>query len=134
MLEPHLAGIDHLDPHVLQARPVGVQARRQDVAEAAVDPDQGPLVVLQVHDLGAVRERTDLTITSSFSCTSHGVALRDDLDPDLAQRVEEPVPARAEQAPELAVAEVQAHLVAADLERLNRNMVAPPFRNTCGTA
>jgi hypothetical protein len=37
---------------------------------------------------------------------------------DLAQRVEEPVPASAEQALELAVAEVQTHFVAANLDTL----------------
>ena len=58
MLEPHTAGIDHLDLDVAQCRPVGVQARRQDVAEATFDPDQSPLVVLQIQDDRAVLQRT----------------------------------------------------------------------------
>ena len=55
MLETHVAGVDHFNPHVLEAGPVRVQTRRQDVAETAFDPDQRPLVVLQVNDLGADR-------------------------------------------------------------------------------
>ena len=57
MLEAHLAGVDHLDAHVADTVPVGVQARRQQVAEPAVDPDQTTLVVLQVQDDRAVLQR-----------------------------------------------------------------------------
>ena len=93
MLEAHLAGVDDLDLHVAQRRPVGVQARRQDVAEAAVDPDQGPLVVLQVEHHGAVLERTRLDDHVELLVHQPRRALRDDLDADLAERVEEPVAA-----------------------------------------
>src|SRR4029453_6184588 len=40
VVKPDLPRIDDLDPDFLLAKPVGVQARSQDVAEAAVDPDQ----------------------------------------------------------------------------------------------
>ena len=58
VLEADLPGVDDLHVHVLRVRPIGVQARRQEVAEAAVDPDQRPLVVLQVDNLSAAVERT----------------------------------------------------------------------------
>ena len=63
----------------------------------------------------------DLTIMSSLSWASHAIALRDDVHADLQQRVEQPVPTFAEQSLELAVAEVQTHLVAADLDSLEEH-------------
>ncbi len=67
MLEPHDVRIDDLDPHVLLAGPVRIQSRRKHMAEPSVDPDERPLVVVQVEHDRAVRERPDLTIKSSLS-------------------------------------------------------------------
>ena len=50
VIEPDLPRINDLNPNFLLASPVGVQARRQDVAEAAVNPNERPLMVLQVKD------------------------------------------------------------------------------------
>ena len=88
------------------------------MAEPAVHPHQCPLVVLQVEHDGAVLQRTRLDDHVELLVGQPRGALRDDLHLDLAQRVEEPVPARAEQALELAVAEVETHFVAANLDRL----------------
>ena len=57
VLEPHIAGIDHFDADFVLSRPVGVQSRRQEMAESVFDPDQCPLVVLQVQHDCAVSER-----------------------------------------------------------------------------
>ena len=111
-----MPGVDHLDGHLAEGGPVGVQARRQDVAEPAVHPHQRPLVVLQVQHHGAVLQRTRLDDHVELLVGQPRAALRDDLHLDLAQRVEEPVPTSAEQALELAVAEVEAHFVAANLD------------------
>jgi hypothetical protein len=50
VLEPHVAGIHDFDSNILLTRPVGVQSRRQQTAEPVLDPDQRPLVVLQVQN------------------------------------------------------------------------------------
>jgi len=48
-----------------------------------------------------------------------------DIHLDLAERVEEPVPTRAEQALELAISELQADFIAANLDR--REHLSPSF-------
>jgi hypothetical protein len=107
-----------LGGHLAVHRPVGVQARRHHMAEPAVDPDERPLVVLQVQDHRAQLQRTRLDDHVDLVVDEPRLALRDDLHADLAQRVKEPVPARAQQALERAVTEVQAGFVAADLDGL----------------
>ena len=57
VLEPHVPRIDHLDADLLLARPVGVEPRTENVAKPLLDPDEGPLVVLQVDDGRARTER-----------------------------------------------------------------------------
>src|SRR5207249_4444839 len=81
-----------------------------------LDPHQGPLVVLEIEHDGAVLESTRLDDQVELLVDQPRVAQRDHIDLDLAKRVEEAVPAAAEQALELAVAEVQTGLVAANLE------------------
>ena len=115
VLEADLPRIDDFDAHILDARPVGVQARRQDVAEAAVDPHESALVVLQVDDFGAARKRTALDDHVELLVGKPRLSLRNNIDLHLAERVEEPVPTRGQQALELAVAEVQTDFVAANL-------------------
>ena len=122
-------GVDHLDGHLAERGPVGVQARRQHVAEAAVDPDQRPLVVLQVEHDGAVLQRARAHDHVELLVGQPRRALRNDLDLDLAERVEEPVATGAEQALELAVAEVEAHFVAANLDSLQHR--STPFCGRC---
>ncbi|HPB73476.1 MAG TPA: hypothetical protein PLX71_10915, partial [Phycicoccus sp.] len=52
---------------------------------------------------------------SAIAAVQPGRPLRDNVHADLARQAENPVPARLEQADELAVTEVQALLVRADL-------------------
>jgi hypothetical protein len=124
--EAHRPRVDDLDLYVAHRRPVGVQARRQHVAEPTVDPDQGALVVLQVENLGPVAQGAGLDDDVELVVYQPRGALRRDLDLDAAERVEEPVPPRLEQTAELAVAEVQADLVAANLDVV-QNHWAPPL-------
>jgi len=84
VLEADLAGVDHLDGDLPEGGPVGVQARRQDVAEPAVHPHQRPLVVLEVQHHGAVLQRARLVDHVELLVGQPRGALRDDLDLDLA--------------------------------------------------
>ena len=56
------------------------------------------------------------------------ITLRYDVDPDLLERIEEPVRTGREQTLELTVAEEQAHFVAADLVALEEKHGPPPPR------
>mgnify|MGYP007026263768 CR=1 FL=1 len=60
------------------------------------------------------------------------ISLRDDLDADFVQRVEHPMRTGAQQALELAVAEVEAHFVAANLESSHHDHCFLPFRRVDG--
>ena len=124
--EAHRPRVHDLDLHVAERRPVGVQARRQHVAEPAVDPDQGALVVLEVEHLGPVVQHARLHDDVELLVDQPRRALRHDIDAHAAQRVEEPVPARLEQTAELAVVEVQADFVLVNLDELDDH-VAPPL-------
>src|SRR5262249_35271647 len=105
---------DHLGADPPRGGPGGVQPRPEDAAEAAVDPHEGALVVVQVPDDGALVEHAgaddDVQLVVDEPRAAEGRA--GDLDP--AQRVEEEVRARLEQPDEVVVAEVQADLVGAD--------------------
>src|SRR4051812_39697445 len=90
------------------------------MAEAAVDPDQPTLVVLQVQGNGAARQRTRLDDHVELLVDQPRRALRDDLNPSLAEQVHEPVRTSSHEAPEFAVAEDQAHLVATNLDVLEQ--------------
>ncbi len=77
MCKAHLAGINDLDLHIAKRRPVGIQARREDVAEAAVVPDQCALVVLDRYsvrrialDDAAAIDRRDESPGPSIELTS----------------------------------------------------------------
>ena len=137
MLETDLAGVGHLDGNLAEGGPVGVQAGRQDVAEPAFHPYQRPLVVLQVQYHGVVLQRARLDDHIELLVGQPRGALRDDLHFHLAQRVEEPVPTSAEQALELAVAEVQANFIAANLdhlEHLSPSFLRPVVGRSCFTS
>ncbi len=129
MLEPHPACVDHLDPNLARVDPVRVLARRQDPREPAVDPDKRALVVLKIKHVGVALQLAGLDDQVELLVLEERGAPGDDLDRDPAQRVEEPVRAGAEQPAELAVAEVEAHLEAADrvpLEEEHRDTSRPP--------
>jgi hypothetical protein len=104
------------------------------VAEAAVDPDQTTLVVLQVQGNGAARQRTRLDDHVELLVDQPRRALRHNLDPSLAQKVEQPVRTGCEQALELAVAEDQARLVAANLDVLEQHHGCTSFRINSASA
>ena len=114
MLESNLAGVDHLNTHVLEASPVGVQTWRQDVAEATFDPDQRTLAVLQVNDLSQISECATLDDDVQLVVLDPRISLRDHVDADLPQRIEQPVPTCGQQSLEFTVAEVQTDFVAAN--------------------
>ena len=67
------------------------------MAESAIDPDQGTLVVLQVEDHGALDERTRLDDQVELVVDQPRRALRHNIDAHPAQRVKEPVPAGVKQ-------------------------------------
>ena len=68
MLEAHGAGVERLDAHVVEDRPQRVQPRLQHGLEAAVHPDDRPLVVLQVDDLRLVAQRARLARSRPGPC------------------------------------------------------------------
>src|SRR5690242_13280079 len=98
-----------------------MQARRQNVTEAAIDPNEGPLMVLEVKDQRAASERTRLDDHVQLLVDQPRRALRHNLDPSLAQDVEQPVRTGSQESLELAVAENQAHLVTANLDVLEQH-------------
>ena len=69
MLEPDAPRVDDFDLHVAPAGPVSEQALRQDVAEAAVDPDQTALVVLEVQVPRAWLKRHGGNVRGVWRCT-----------------------------------------------------------------
>src|SRR5262249_29264756 len=87
-------------------------------AEAAVNPDQGALVVLQIDHLGAAGQHSRADNQVELVMHQPGVALRDQLDTEPAQRVEEPVTTRRQQTLEFAVAETETQLVAVNQDTL----------------
>src|SRR6185369_5974415 len=91
VVKSDLPRIDDLNPNFLLASPVGVQARRQDVAEAAVDPNERPLVVLEIKHKRASRERIRLDDHVELLVDQPRRALRDNLDASLAKQVQQPV-------------------------------------------
>lgn len=70
----------HLDLHVAEAGPVDVQPWRQNVAEAAVDPHQAALVVLEIDHHGAVAQQVRLDEHVELIVHQPRIALRHDLD------------------------------------------------------
>jgi hypothetical protein len=84
------------------------------VAEAAFDPDQSALVVLQVDDLGQGCQRAALDEDVQLVVHQPGLALRNHVDVDLVQRIEEAVLPLGQNPLEFTVAEVQTELVAAN--------------------
>jgi hypothetical protein len=79
VLETDGASVDHLGPHLPLAGPEGMLARRQDVAEAAVKPDERPLVVFQIQDKRAACEGARLHDLVELLVNEPRRALRDDL-------------------------------------------------------
>src|SRR5262249_39710676 len=110
--------VDDLDGDLAETRPVRRQTRRQDVAEPAVDPHQGTLVVLQVQDHGELAEGARLPDNAELFMDEPRGTLRNDPDTDLAHRVPKTGPTFTDQALELPVAEVQTYFVAANLDDL----------------
>src|SRR5262249_55676702 len=120
-----------LGAHVAELRPVDELARRQHVAEATIDPDEGALVVLEIEHAGALGEDARLDDDVELLVHEPRRAQAHDIDAHAPQRIEEPVPAGVEQTTKLAVAEVQADLVAMDLDDLEELQVdhgAPRIR------
>jgi len=109
------AGIDDLVTDFLLTVPAGKEARAEDRAEAAVDPDQAALVVLQVQHLRAARQRARLDDRIELLVDQPRHAARNDIDAQLARQVPQPVNARGQEARELAVAEDETCLVGANL-------------------
>ena len=89
------------------------------MAEPAVDPHQGPLVVLEVEHLGAVDQRARLDDDVELVVGEPRGALRDDVHAHAEERVEEPVTGRFKQLAELPVAEVQTQFILANLDELD---------------
>ncbi len=129
MLEPHPARFDNLDTNLARVDPVRILARRQDQRKPVIDPDERALVVLEIKYVGVALELAGLDDQIELLVLEERRAPGDDLDRDLAERVEEPVRAGAEQSAELAVPEVEAHLETADrvpLEEEHCDTSRPP--------
>jgi hypothetical protein len=120
--EAHLAGVHDLRLHVVERRPVRAETRRQHVAESAVDPDQGALVVLKVEHHGPAVERTRLDDDIQLVVHQPRRTLRYEIDMGAMERhIQKHVPARFQQSAELAVAEVETNFVAVDLDELDHD-------------
>ena len=114
VLEERAAGVDHVDPQLAQRRPQRVDARPQHELEAAVRPDDRPLVGLEVHDADLVAEAARLH--QQLDVRVHEPAVADRHDLDRHAQAGHPVDARRQHALERAVLEHERALVLEDLD------------------
>ena len=119
VLEERATRVDDLDPDLAEDGPQRVETRAQDRLHTAVDADDGPLVVLQVHDarlepqLARPRDEVELRVLEP------GVADRQTVDPQAQERVPPPVDAGTQHALERALPEDETALVLPDPDPTN---------------
>src|SRR5207302_2852333 len=119
MCELHSTRIDDLYAHFVIRPPQNVHTRLGDRIEAAVDPDQCTLCVLQIEHNGvfANESRTDDEI--DVLVLEPHLTRTDDVETQLEQRIETPVRARLQNCDEVALAKEQTTLVITYLELAN---------------
>ncbi len=94
MVETDAARIEGLDLHVVEDGPQRVETRLEHRLDAAVDPDDGALVVLQVDDGGLAAEGGRLGDNVEVLVAQPDLADRHDIHADLEERVPHPVDGR----------------------------------------
>jgi hypothetical protein len=107
--------VDDFHAHRPFDRPQREQARLENPREASVDPDQRPLVVLEVDDDRLVTELSGLHDEVEVLVHQPRIPRRDDLRLVLQKRVEVPVHTRPQHARQLSFAEEQTALVRVNL-------------------
>src|SRR5579871_873585 len=110
--------IHDFEPHLAKRGPVGVQSRWQHMAESSVDPDQGTLIVFEVEHQGSVLQSPRFHDDIELLLQEPGSPLRNHLDSNTLEWIEEPVVAGVEEFAKLAVMEVESDFVSANLHML----------------
>ena len=112
--------------HVAIGGPEREKTRRQHVAEPAVHPHQGALIILEIDHARTLAERPGLHNDIQLLMDQPRRPLRHDFYAHVAQRIDEPVPAGFEQSAELAVAKQQTEFEFMNLDALEQHDVPPP--------
>jgi hypothetical protein len=133
VLEEGAARVHDVDAHVAHRRPQRVDARLQHELQAAVRPDDGPLVGLEVHHAHLAAETARLHHELQVRVDEPAAPDRHDLRPQAEERVEHPVDARLEDALERTVPEDERALVLEDLHTTQDHDDRPPLTSLCDT-
>ena len=115
----HRTRVDHFDAHLPLDSPERVQTRLENLREPVVNPDQRPLVVMQIDDDRFVAELARLHDDVEILVHQPRIPCRHDLKPQLQERIEVPVHTRPQNSDQRAFAPQESPIVDLDFDSMD---------------
>ena len=114
VLETSVSRIDDFDSHLSVSRPQCVTAGRQNLVEAAVNPNQSSLVIAQVQSDGAFLQQSRVSDLVDLFVREDHVSRGNDLDTRTHGRIENPVTTRFQNSRERSITKNETKLMGTD--------------------